>query len=61
MINQTYEDIRCPMCRQVGKNAVDISPLVGQPDVEEAWIVCECGHDLISVGEYNDSLMEVTE
>jgi len=47
----SYEDLECPICNQVGKNAIESYPVTGHPNVEEEWVVCECGHDIKAVTE----------
>ena len=45
------EDIKCPVCGRRGKNTIDYSPVRGHPNIEEKWLVCECGQDLKEITE----------
>jgi len=46
-----YEDIQCPACKRIGKNIIDTYPVKGHPNVEEKWLVCKCGEDLMEIEE----------
>ena len=45
------EDIKCPVCGRVGQNIMEIVPVKGHPNVEEKWLVCKCGNDLMEIVE----------
>lgn len=43
----SYEWIECPKCGAVGQNNIEKGiPVNGHPNVECAWLICECGHAL---------------
>ena len=45
----TYEDIKCRKCGRIGCNTIDMFPVTGHPNVEEKWLVCKCGEDLMEI------------
>lgn len=48
----SYEDIECPICHRVGQNNIEEGvPVTGHPNVEEKWLVCKCGHDIMEITE----------
>lgn len=47
----SYEDIQCQVCKRVGQNVVESFPVENHPNVEEKWLICKCGHDIMEVEE----------
>jgi len=47
----SYEDLKCPACGCVGKNTIDPYIVSEHPNVEEDWVVCQCGEYIRAVSE----------
>ena len=47
-----YEEIECPKCHRIGVNVIEKGvPVRGHPNVEEEWLVCKCGHNIMEITE----------
>ena len=47
----SYEDIKCPSCGRIGMNTIETYAVKGHPELEEKWLVCKCGNDLMEITE----------
>ena len=41
-----YEDVVCPACKAVGLNTIETYSIPNYPELDEQWLVCECGQEI---------------
>lgn len=48
----SYEDVECQRCGSIGLNMIEEHvPVRGHPNVEEKWLICDCGHAIKEIEE----------